>query len=77
MRDELDAVKRNIRLFNRFKYTFYLCKARRRLRYWLYTQVIETYVKTKYHPIYLIYLLHDADDASEIEIENKLNEWCK
>jgi len=81
--DDLYRIRRKTQILNRFKYTFYLEKVRRRLRNWLYKNVIEKLAKKKYNPTNLIKIMgvdmDDIDNAKNTkctpEIEEKIINW--
>jgi len=62
--NDLNIIKKNIRIMNNFRYLYYCLKYRK-----IFLKMMEPIIKKRYHPSYL-YNLEEEDDLDE-----KLDKW--
>jgi Leucine-rich repeat (LRR) protein len=72
----IDKTKIKIKILNKFRYSYYSLKFKKRLRDWLWEKVRKPKIMRRYHPSYLIENLDlDLDLDIDIDLEQLLNNW--
>jgi hypothetical protein len=68
--DEIDTIKRKIRVLNQFRYLYYCLKYKKQFRDVLWVKIREPKIRMKYSHDYLVANLHEETDLDEL-----LNNW--
>ena len=71
---DMNTIKQNIKILNRFRFLYYSLKFKNKFRHWLWQKVREPKIQKQYHPSRLLELLKDKDidDIDEEKFNSSL-----